>query len=39
MLAPFLISVFTVSLCPFSLAISRGVAPFCVRRISDEHTE
>ena len=39
MSAPFLISVFTVSLCPSWLAMYRGVAPVCVRGISDEHTE
>ena len=33
MSAPFLISIFTTSLCPFRLAMYRGVAPFCVRGI------
>ena len=33
MSAPFLISIFTTSLCPFLLAMYRGVEPSCVRGI------
>ena len=39
MSAPFLISIFTTSLRAFQLAMSRGVAPSCVRGIITRRDE